>query len=167
MNTNIPPSFNEDLNETKKSPDAPTIKQMVPAVIVIVLIGIAIALLFIEGKSVTQVDQTSVAEVEKETQVDQPIIAEIPEDNSIKHYPYVLDYIKSETSHPSTVDFCTTLNLQTKSEKQPDGSVLYAYRNCMTAKNSYGVELKYDWVVVIQESTDGSIKVINSDIKEE
>lgn len=155
MNTNTPPSPNEGLNETKKVPSQPTIKSQLRGIGIAILIGVVVILGSIFIGATSNTTSTAVPEV----------VA--PQDNSSKHYSYVLEYIKAKATHPSTVDFCSVLNLQKKTEKQPDGSTLYAYRNCMTAKNSFGVELKYDWVVVLEESTNGSIKVINSDIKEE
>ncbi len=155
MNTNTPPSSNEGLSETKKVPPSASVKDQLKGIAIAIFIGVGIIVIASHSGETSNTSQLTIHEVPA------------PQDNSSKHYSYVLDFVKSKATHPSTVDFCSVLNRVVKTEKQPDGSTLYAYRNCMTAKNSYGVELKYDWVVVIDESTTGSIKVINSDIKEE
>jgi hypothetical protein len=155
MNTNTPPSSSEGLSETKKVPPQASVKDQLKGIAIAIFLGVGIAVIAFQSGGTSNTSQPTTPEVPA------------PQDNSSKHYSYVLEYIKAKATHPSTVDFCSVLNLQKKIEKQPNGSTLYAYRNCMTAKNSFGAELKYDWVVVLEESTNGSIKVTNSDIKEE
>lgn len=137
----------------KSTPPPPTVREQITGIIAAIIIGVLIVWFF--------------ASREPNTNTSAQPKATPKEDTSIEHYPYVLDFVKSNATHPSTVDFCSLLNRVIKTQKEPDGGYLHAYRNCMTAKNSFGVELKYDWVVVIKESTTGEISVVDWDIVEE
>jgi hypothetical protein len=140
MNTNTPSSSNEGLSATKKVPPA---KSQTKGILIAIVIGIGlVSLAIVSGGTTGQ------------------------SGNAARHASYALDFIKSKATHPSTVDFCSSMNMTTKVDAQPDGSFLYGYRNCMTAKNSFGLELTYDWVVVLQESKNGDIKVANWSIDE-
>ena len=152
MITNTPPSSNEGLSQTKKVPASASIKDQIGGIVLVIVIGIIIGSLFVGGSSNTSAPTTPEVEA--------------PQGNALKHSSYVLDFIKAKATHPSTVDFCSSLNMMTKAEQEPDGSFLYAYRNCLTAKNSFGVELTYDWVVVLHESITGEIEVVNSSLEE-
>lgn len=144
MNTPTPSS----IDETKKSTPPSNNKDALKGFLVILFIISFVVWLLVGGESNT-------AEVSA------------PQDNAAEHYSFVLDFVKSKASHPSTVEFCSMFNKIVKTETEPDGSQLHAYRNCMTAKNSYGTELTYDWVVVLHEKKDGSLEVVNWDIKED
>jgi hypothetical protein len=136
----------------KNTPPPPTIREQITGIIAAIIIGVLLVWFVVGELNTTTPSQPKA----------------IPsEDTSAKHYSYVLDFVKSNATHPSTVDFCSLLNRVIKTQKEPDGGYLHAYRNCMTAKNSFGVELKYDWVVVIKESTTGQVSVVDWDIIEE
>jgi len=154
MNTNTPPSSNEGLSETKKVPPQASVKDQLKGIAIAIFLGVGIAVIAFQsgGTSNTPVATTS------------DVVA--PQGDALKHASYVLDFIKAKATHPSTVDFCNSINMMTKAEQQPDDSFLYAYRNCLTAKNSFNVELTYDWVVVLQELKTGEIKVTNWSIDE-
>ena len=155
MNTNTPPSSNEDVSATKKVPPQASVKDQLKGIAIAIFLGVGIAVIAFNSGGSSNTPATTTPEV----------VA--PQGNASKHSSYVLDFIKAKATHPSTVDFCTSLNMMTKAEQQPDGSFLYAYRNCLTAKNSFNVELTYDWVVVLQESKAGEIKVTNWSIDEQ
>jgi hypothetical protein len=146
MNTNTPSSSNEGLSATKKVPPPTPVKTQTKGILTAIVIGVGlVSLAIVSGGTSLGTGQGG---------------------NAARHASYVLDFIKSKATHPSTVDFCSSMNMTTKVDAQPDGSFLYGYRNCMTAKNSFGLELTYDWVVVLQESKNGDIKVANWSIDE-
>lgn len=144
MNT---PNPSSPVEETKKSTPPPSTSDAIKGGILLTII-VSLGIWFFVGGEPSQPSS--------------PVVG-----NASAHTPFVYDHVKAQASHPSTVEFCSTLNLMKKTETEPDGSYLHAYRNCMTAKNSYGTELKYDWVVVLHEKLDGTIEVIETDIKEE
>jgi len=154
MNTDTPSSSNEDISEPKKVPPQASVKDQLKGIAIAIFLGVGIAVIAFQSGGTSNTPATITSEEVS------------PQGNALEHASYVLDFIKAKATHPSTVDFCNSINMMTKAEQQPDGSFLYAYRNCLTAKNSFNVELTYDWIVVLQESKTGEIKVTNWSIDE-